>query len=113
MKRLDEKYMTAMTLLLAGKNVAETAEEVGISRRQLYRWMEKPLFSQTMNKMIVNNTKHKVSEVIDAIIKAAVEDRNAQAGRLILETHDLYKGADKLEFNVNNNEIDLEKIRAE
>lgn len=60
--------MTAMTLLLAGKSVAETAEEVGISRRQMYRWMEKPLFAQTMNKMIVNNTKHKVSEVIDAMI---------------------------------------------
>jgi hypothetical protein len=112
MKRLEEKYMTAMTLLLSGKSVAETAE-VGISRRQLYRWMEKPLFSQTMNKMIVNNTKHKVSEVIDAIIKAAVEDCNAQAGRLILETHGLYKGADKLKVNVNNNEIDLEKIKAE
>lgn len=113
MKSIGPKHEKCAYLLLAGKSITDTAKELEVSRSTIHRWLQTNLFKKYVNDVIVGETKNSVKKVLDAMVNEAVTNGNAQAARLILEAHNLGKGAEKVEINVNNNEVDLEKIRQE
>jgi transposase-like protein len=111
-KFLDERHYKAIEMLVAGEyTMQEIADEVGISRRQLYNWMNWDLFSNTLNKMIVNSSKNRLTEVLNAMVDAAVEDKSAAAAKLIFEAHELIGKKPEVNVNVNNGGVDYDAIK--
>jgi transcriptional regulator with XRE-family HTH domain len=111
MKKLDERHFKAMELLMKKRTQKEIAEEIGVSRMTIHRWMKDPLFESEFKHVLRNHCKNHMKDVLDAMIAAAVEDRNAAAAQLILKVNKL---TDTDEPNVQvNNQIDLAAIREE
>lgn len=113
MNRIEPKHIQAMVSILEGNTISKTAEIVGVSRITIHRWLREPLFQQHLNSLIVNETKHDVKRVLDAMIEAAVKEKNAAAAKIVLSAHNIGTGNDKVEVNVNQNEIDINKLREE
>lgn len=112
-KRLDSRHYRAMEMLLEGTyTMQEIADEVGVSRRQLYNWMEWDEFKNAYNNMVINHGKNRLREVMDSLYQAAIDERSAAAAKLILEAHEILNKKQTQDVNVNvNNSIDLKSIR--
>lgn len=112
-KNLDARHFRAMEMLLEGTyTMQEIADEVGISRRQLYNWLEWDEFKTAYNNMVINHGKNRLREVMDAMYDAAIDEKSAAAAKLILEAHEILNKKQTQDVNVNvNNNIDLKSIR--
>lgn len=113
-KRLDSRHYRAMEMLLEGTyTMQEIADEVGVSRRQLYNWMEWDEFKNAYNNMVINHGKNRLREVMDSMYEAAIDERSAAAAKLILEAHEILNKKNTIsDVNVHvNSNIDLKSIR--
>jgi AcrR family transcriptional regulator len=112
-KGLDERHFKAMEMLLQGTfTMEEIAEEVGVSRRMLYYWMDNDEFKTTYNNMIINTGKNRLNDVMNAMYDAAIDERSAAAAKLILEAHDILNKKKEVDVNVNHgNSVDLQDIK--
>ncbi|MFD2702775.1 phBC6A51 family helix-turn-helix protein [Paenibacillus shunpengii] len=88
LKRLEAHHMIAIQYLAlpkrGGKTMEEIGTEAGVSRQAIYDWLKDPLFERELKRQISRNTVVKIPEVVDAMVQASVEDRNATAAKLIL-----------------------------
>lgn len=112
-KKLDERHYKAMEMLLEGTyTMQEIADAVGISRRQLYNWLEWEEFERAYNNMVVNHGKNRLRDVMEALYSTAINDGSAAAAKLILEAHKILnqKQQQDVQVNVSNN-VDLKSIR--
>lgn len=113
-KNLDQRHFRAMEMLLEGTyTMQEIADEVGISRRQLYNWLEMDEFKTAYNNMVINHGKNRLREVMDSMYEAAIDERSAAAAKLILEAHEILNKKNNIsDVNVHvDNNIDLKSIR--
>lgn len=113
-KNLDQRHFRAMEMLLEGTyTMQEIADEVGISRRQLYNWLEMDEFKTAYNNMVINHGKNRLREVMDSMYDAAIDERSAAAAKLILEAHEILNKKNTIsDVNVHvDNNIDLKSIR--
>lgn len=113
-KNLDQRHFRAMEMLLEGTyTMQEIADEVGISRRQLYNWLEMDEFKTAYNNMVINHGKNRLREVMDSMYEAAIDERSAAAAKLILEAHEILNKKNTIsDVNVHvDNNIDLKSIR--
>jgi len=113
-KKLDQRHFRAMEMLLEGTyTMQEIADEVGISRRQLYNWLEMDEFKTAYNNMVINHGKNRLREVMDSMYEAAIDERSAAAAKLILEAHEILNKKNTIsDVNVHvNSNIDLKSIR--
>jgi Trp operon repressor len=111
MKKLDERHFKVMEMLMKKRTQKEIAEEIGVSRMTIHRWMKDPLFEREFKYVLRNHCKNHMKDVMDAMVSAAVEDRNAAAAKLIFQINNLMD-ADEPNVQVNN-QIDLATIREE
>lgn len=49
--RLNTKQVNALNQLLKGETVAKTAETIGVSERQIYRWLQAEDFTAEMRRL--------------------------------------------------------------
>lgn len=112
-KKLDQRHFRAMEMLLEGTyTMQEIADEVGISRRQLYNWLEMDEFKTAYNNMVINHGKNRLREVMDSMYDAAIDERSAAAAKLILEAHEILNKKQTQDVNVHvDNNIDFKSIR--
>jgi DNA-binding XRE family transcriptional regulator len=54
MKKLDERHFKAMELLMKKRTQKEIAEEIGVSRMTIHRWMKDPLFESEFKHVLRN-----------------------------------------------------------
>ena len=75
-KGLTEKQQQAIALLTCGKGLSYTAvaEEVGVNRKTLYRWLNEPQYA---------SFQHEIEQVNEERWKATVDAARAAALRLI------------------------------
>lgn len=113
-KKLDARHFKCMEMLLEGTyTMQEIADEVGVSRRQLYNWLEMDEFKTAYNNMVINHGKNRLREVMDSMYEAAIDERSAAAAKLILEAHEILNKKNTIsDVNVHvDNNIDLKSIR--
>jgi len=112
-KKLDARHFKCMEMLLEGTyTMQEIADEVGVSRRQLYNWLEMDEFKTAYNNMVINHGKNRLREVMDAMYDAAIDEKSAAAAKLILEAHEILNKKQVQDVNVNvSNNVDLKSIR--
>ncbi|AIQ13640.1 hypothetical protein [Paenibacillus durus] len=88
LKRLEAHHLIALQWLAlprrGGLTMAEIGEKAGVTRQALYDWIKDPLFERELKRQITRNTLDRIPEVTDAMIDAAVQDRNAAAAKLVL-----------------------------
>jgi len=88
---LSEKQSIAIRSLLAGKLESAAAREAGVSRSQLGRWKNQPLFIselETKRAEIWADTRHSIQDLIRASIEEvgrAIRDKDTATARWILE----------------------------
>lgn len=110
MQELNQKHYKAIFGILEGKRNIDVAEEVGVSERTIYRWLNDPLFKQTINDMIVNYDKGRMNKVLEATYREAREGSAAHA-KLLFEAHGMIGGKqNNVEVNVNS-DVDYNKLR--
>ena len=85
MKKLDERHFRVMELLMKKR----TQKEIGVSRMTIHRWMKDPLFEREFKHVLRNHCKNHMKDVMDAMVSAAVKDRNAAAAKLIFQINNL------------------------
>jgi len=88
---LSEKQSIAIRSLLAGKLESAAAREAGVSRSQLGRWKNQPLFIselETKRAEIWADTRHSLQDLIRASIEEvgrAIREKDTVTARWILE----------------------------
>lgn len=112
---LAEKQYLLMELIFSGKTQAEAAEILGVSDKMVRRWMADENWDKEYRAAIRNHAKTRLKDVVDAMIEAAVQDRNAAAAKLILQMNGLLQRepVEVIQPITVRNEIDLNRIREE
>lgn len=88
---LSEKQSIAIRSLLAGKLESAAAREAGVSRSQLGRWKNQPLFIselETKRAEIWADTRHSLQDLIRASIEEvgrSIREKDTATARWILE----------------------------
>jgi predicted DNA-binding protein YlxM (UPF0122 family) len=118
LKRLETHHMIAIEYLSkpkrGGKTMEEIAKEAGVTRQALYDWLKDPLFDKELKKAIVRETRLRVPDVLESMADAAVEEKNAQAAKLILQVNDLLTEKVELEQKTTTESSgDLEALKRE
>lgn len=112
MKRLDERHFKVMEMLMKKHTQQEIADELGVSRMTIHRWLKDPEFEAEYKHVLRNHSKNKLGDVLDAMVEAAIVEKSAAAAKLILEVNSMLKPDDKQQVTVNN-QIDIAKIKEE
>ncbi len=87
-----------------GKSITEKCRIAGISRAMYYRYMQDEKFLQMLNKTALMLIRDKVADVLNATYKFAMQSRNHQDRKLLLELFDLYANKQKVEVSGENGE---------
>lgn len=118
LKRLETHHMIAIQYLSlpksGGKTMEEIAKEAGVSRQSIYDWLKDPLFDKELKKEIIRQTRLRVPEVLESMAKAAIEDHNAQAAKIVLQVNDML--TEKVELEQKTTSVgsgDLESLKKE
>ena len=88
---LTEQQLEAINLLTTRQTPRlkkqDIADKVGVSARTLQRWQRMPAFEAAYKREIVSKTTGRLPAVFDALVDSIIEDRNASAARLLLQTN--------------------------
>ena len=87
-----------------GLSVTEKCKLANISRTTYYDLMQKPEFLQALNKTALLLIRDRVADVLNATYKFAMQSRNHQDRKLLLELFDLYANKQKVEVSGDNGE---------
>ena len=110
---LNGRQISAITRLLAGDRVSLVAEAVGISERQLWRWLKRPAFraalSEAQGAAVVTAAAALVGLCLQATdtVEAILQDDTAthavklRAAAIVLEYAKQYHELDGLERRVS------------
>ncbi|MGG0794374.1 phBC6A51 family helix-turn-helix protein [Brevibacillus laterosporus] len=102
-KRLSPEQYVAIGYLAqlnnGGKTLGEIASECGVSERTLYTWRHDPVFDRERVAEMRRNLLDKVPNINQAMIDAAVTDKNAAAAKLIYQQLGLL--TDRVEVDTN------------
>ncbi|MCR8982911.1 phBC6A51 family helix-turn-helix protein [Brevibacillus laterosporus] len=119
-KRLSPEQYVAIGYLAqlnnGGKTLGEIAGECGVSERTLYTWRQDPVFDRERVVEMRRNLLDKVPNINQAMIDAAVTDKNAAAAKLIYQQLGLL--TDRVEVDTSQKEEvpdidDLKRMIAE
>ncbi|MGM0807505.1 MAG: phBC6A51 family helix-turn-helix protein [Bacillota bacterium] len=103
--RLSDEHYHAIELLAQPKDKRMTndaiAKEVGCHRNSIYNWLKDPLFQKEYKRIVSSVRLKRLGDVIDAVIDAAIEDKNAASQKLFLQYQEVLGGSD-VQVNVNN-----------
>lgn len=87
-----------------GKTVTEKCRLAGVSRDIYYKAMQKPGFCALLNKTALMLIRDKVADVLNATYKFAMQPKNHQDRKLLLELFDMYANKTKVEVSGENGE---------
>jgi len=48
-EHLDERQLRALAALIRNSNVSQAADEAGVHRSTVHRWLQEPVFSQALS----------------------------------------------------------------
>jgi len=68
---LPARKLRAIELLMQPLDMSQVAEQTGISRRQLYRWLEEPDFASALQSAKSEATRRAISIAAGALVVAA------------------------------------------
>ena len=116
MTQFSEKQLIAIALLSqpnkAGFSFEESAEQSGISVRQLHRWRKNPEFKQAIVEQSLENVKEVLPNVLKAHQKQA-ERGNVKAIELFYKLFGLLVEKQEIEQSVKNNDKDNDELAKE
>lgn len=99
----------ACTLYLArkqnGMSLEDIAQAVGITRRTLYAWRNKPAWRAYQREQAVRIAEDSLPDVLDTVHKKAVEGRNPKWAEIYLKTVGVLNG-EGVRVEVTNNTQD-------
>lgn len=75
-----------------GFTLAEIAEKVGVSERTIYNWKNSEAFQKEFKRIVLKHSYEDMPEIMEAVKKAIVENRNAAMFRHWAEVQGLIKG---------------------
>lgn len=117
LKRLEAHHLIAIEYLSlpkrGNKTMAQIAEAAGVSKQAVYDWLKDPLFTKELNKAIVRESKLRVADVLDSMADAAINDKNAQAAKIVLQVNDLLTEKMEIEQKTTGNAPDLDALKRE
>ncbi|SHE66595.1 Helix-turn-helix of insertion element transposase [Seinonella peptonophila] len=112
-KLLDTRHRKVMLMLLeGGRTMQQIADEIGVNRTTIYTWIGRPDFKREYNNMVISETKSQLSDVLQSMVDAAVEDRSAAAAKIILEANEVLGKKEDSKIEVHNNTVDVTELRA-
>lgn len=103
--RLGTEHYIAINYLSlpkrGGLTMQQIANEAGVTRDAIYKWLKDPLFDRELKKAIIRNTRNRLPDVTESMVNAVIADGNAAMAKLILQMNDMLtddiKVSDKLE----------------
>lgn len=114
-KRLTTEQYLAIHYLAqinnGGKTLAEIAKECGVTERTLYNWRQDPLFERERIAEMKRNLLDKIPDINNAMIDAAVTEKNAAAAKLIYQQLGLLTEKVEVEANQKTEVPDLEELK--
>jgi transposase-like protein len=117
---LKPEQLEAIKYLAQPKNggltLDEVADKVGVSRQTLYRWRQELEFQDEIKREIGRNTMSRIPEVLEAMMKSAIQNGSSNAAKLILQSVGML--TDKLEVDDrtkrgNDSQNDIDEMKAE
>ncbi|MCK1985179.1 MULTISPECIES: phBC6A51 family helix-turn-helix protein [Peribacillus] len=115
LSQLGPEHYKAMALLATpkrgGLTFEQIAKECDIHVNTLLNWRKDPLFEREFKREVIRGTQDRLPEMMDAMINAVVEDRNAAAAKLILTANDML--TDRVEVNAEvSTDKSLDAVKA-
>ncbi|MBT2714726.1 phBC6A51 family helix-turn-helix protein [Bacillus sp. ISL-57] len=115
LSQLGPEHYKAMALLAApkrgGLTYEQIAKECDVHPNTLLNWRKDPLFEREFKREVVSGTQGRLSEMLDAMVDAAIDDKNAAAAKLILTANDML--TDRVEVNAEvSTTKDIDSIKA-
>lgn len=104
-EELSPEMIKACNLYLArkqnGMSLEEIAEAVGVTRRTLYAYRQKPAWRTYQREQAVRIAEDSLPDVLDTVHKKAVEGRNPKWAEIYLKTVGVLNG-EGVRVEVNN-----------
>lgn len=108
-EELSPEMIKACNLYLArkqnGMSLEDIAKAVGITRRTLYAWRNKPAWRKYYKEQAVRMAEDHIGDVLEVVYKKACEGRNPRWSELYLRTVSVLNG-EAVKVEVNNNQPD-------
>jgi AcrR family transcriptional regulator len=101
MQNLTPKQLKAVTSLLEGATVANTAKAVGVSERQVYRWLDSEDFKKALDNGIASAYNQALEKAVlgagEAIqfLRDVIADQDASNRDRLTACKELLSNADK------------------
>lgn len=103
----------AITLLSTGSNITNAALELGVDRRQIYRWLDNPNFKTELERIIDNNVSYLMLDALEQLEKVMQNSNNdkdkLKAIELIFRANDRFNNTIVVE-QVEKKRLDLDKM---
>lgn len=104
----------AIALLSSGANITDTALQMGLDRRQIYRWLNNPNFKKELERIIDNNVSAlmlNALEQLESIMQnGSTNNEKLKAIELIFRANDRFGNTVSVEEKKANLKIDLDKM---
>jgi len=114
-KRLTSEQYLAIRYLAkpnnGGKTLGEIAKECGVTERTLYTWRQDPVFERERVAEMRRNVLDRVPEINDAMIDAAIVEKNAAAAKLIYQQLGMLTDKVEVETNQKADVPDLDELK--
>lgn len=115
MAKLTEAQYAAIQILAlpkrGGMTLEQVAEHVGVSDRSLRTWRNTEKFNNELKAQIARNTLGRLPEMMESMVDAVVDDKNAAMARTLLQVHGML--SDKVEVTTENKGADVDAIKAQ
>lgn len=103
----------AITLLSTGSNITNAALELGVDRRQIYRWLDNPNFKTELERIIDNNVSYLMLDALEQLEKVMQTSNNdkdkLKAIELIFRANDRFNNTIVVE-QTEKKTLDLDKM---
>lgn len=94
-----------------GKTVAEIAHECKVTERTIYNWMKDDAFITELNRQTKLTASKYVPDVMEAMYKTSLDDKNAAAAKLILTMAGMLTDKIEVETKVSGEVPDVEDMK--
>lgn len=95
-----------------GKTLEEIAELCGVSRQTLYTWRRSDEFQAELKAEVRRYSADRLGEVMDAMIRSAIEEGSAAAGKLVLQANAMLTDKVEVETRTSESSVDIDGLRA-
>jgi predicted transcriptional regulator len=94
-----------------GKTMEEIAQECGVTRATLYNWLNNDEFDAELRKQTKRNVSKLIPDVVDAMYRASVEDKNAASAKLLLTMSEMLTDKVEVETKDSGKVPDVEELK--